>query len=247
MDETKKKKITLNSEAVYFAAIILLALSVAMLTTADFGISMIVAPAYLLSLKVSFLSFGQAEYVIQAGIFVLLCLIVRKFKPIFLTSFLTCLIYGLVLDLWQMIPFFNVALTPPESLELWVRIVLFIAGFALTGFSVALFFKTYLYPQVYDFSVKCIVARYHFKSLIVKTSVDFIMLGSALVMTFCFFGHLEGIDWGTLVMAVLNGTIIDLYSKLLDRCFVFKPGLTKFASLFDLAFESKKPQKPIFP
>ena len=63
-------KIKVSSEIGYLAAIVLLSLAVAMLSAADFGISMIVAPAYLLSLKLPFLSFGQAEYVIQAGRFI---------------------------------------------------------------------------------------------------------------------------------------------------------------------------------
>ena len=243
MEKEAGKKIKIPSEVVYVLALLLLSLSVAMLTSANFGISMIVAPAYLLSLKIDFLSFGQAEYVIQAILFILLCLIIRKFKPIFLTSFLTCILYGLVLDLWRMIPFFNTSVTPPESLDLWIRILLFVSGVLLTGFSVALFFKTYFYPQVYDFATKCITARYHFKLFFVKTSVDFSMLGAALIMTFCFFGHLEGIGWGTLVMAVLNGTIIELFSRFLDHCFEFRPLFPKFASFFDLSFDSKRGAK----
>ena len=66
------RKIKISSEVTYFAAIVLLSLAVAILSTADFGISMIVAPAYLLSLKAGFLSFGQAEYVVQAIVFILL-------------------------------------------------------------------------------------------------------------------------------------------------------------------------------
>ncbi len=236
----EKKKIKINSEATYFVAILLLSLSVAMLTRADFGISMIVAPAYLLSLKIDFLTFGQAEYIVQAVLFLILCIIIRKFRPIYLTSFLTCLIYGLALDLWQMIPFFNASAASSEPLDLWARIVLFLGGFILTGFSVSLFFKTYFYPQVYDFSVKCITARYHFKMFVVKTIVDFTLLGIALILAFSFFGELIGIGWGTLVMAVLNGTIIGLLSKLLDRYFEFKPAFPKFASLFDLNFDDKK-------
>ena len=65
-----KKKIKVPSEAVYVASCVLLALAVAMLTAADFGVSMIVAPAYILHLKLGFLTFGQAEYVIQALFFV---------------------------------------------------------------------------------------------------------------------------------------------------------------------------------
>ena len=104
----------------------------------------------------------------------------------------------------------------------------------------ALFFKTYFYPQVYDFSVKCVTACYHFKTFVVKTSVDFTMLGIGLIMTFCFFGKLVGIGWGTLVMAVLNGTTIGLFSKLFDHFFELKSAFPKFASFFDLTFERKK-------
>ena len=86
-----RKKLCISSEVTYALAIILLALAVAMLTAADFGISMVVAPAYLLSLKVGVITFGQAEYIIQAGVFILLCLVIRKFKPIYLMSFVTCL------------------------------------------------------------------------------------------------------------------------------------------------------------
>ena len=85
-------KIKVSSEIGYLAAIVLLSLAVAMLSAVDFGISMIVAPAYLLSLKLPFLSFGQAEYVIQAGLFIVLCVVLRKFRAVYLFSFITCLI-----------------------------------------------------------------------------------------------------------------------------------------------------------
>ena len=113
-------KIKVSSEIGYLAAIVLLSLAVAMLSAADFGISMIVAPAYLLSLKLPFLSFGQAEYVIQAGLFIVLCVVLRKFRAVYLFSFITCLIYGFVLDLWRMIPFFNPSATEPGSMALWL-------------------------------------------------------------------------------------------------------------------------------
>ena len=74
------KKIKISSEITYFLAIALLSLAVAILSAADFGISMIVAPAYLLSLKTGVFSFGQAEYAIQAGVFIVLCLVLRRFK-----------------------------------------------------------------------------------------------------------------------------------------------------------------------
>ncbi len=228
------KKIKIPSEIVYLISIVLLSLSVAMLTSVDFGISMIVAPAYLLSLKLGFLTFGQAEYVIQAVLFIILCIVLRRIKAVYLTSFLTCLIYGFVLDLWRLIPFFNPDVTAPGSMNITLRIVLFVVGVVLTSFSIALCFKTYLYPQVYDFSVKAVTARYKIKLSVFKTAFDFSCLAVALIMTFCFFGKLEGIGVGTLIMVAVNGTLIGFFSKMLDKTVECSPIFPKFAAHFSL-------------
>ena len=67
----QSKKIALSSELMYFVATVVLAFAVAMITAADFGISMIVAPAYIFHLKFSIFTFGQSEYIIQAILFIL--------------------------------------------------------------------------------------------------------------------------------------------------------------------------------
>ena len=228
------RKIKISSEVTYFAAIVLLSLAVAILSTADFGISMIVAPAYLLSLKAGFLSFGQAEYVVQAIVFILLCIVLKRFRFVYFFSFGTCLIYGFVLDLWRKIPFLNPTATPPGSMNLPLRIAMFVIGIILTSFSVALFFKTYLFPQVYDFFVKAVSCKYGIKLSRLKTVVDLSCLTASVIMTFAFFGEIRGIGWGTLIMALLNGTVIGFFSKLLDKAFDFQPTFTRFAAMFKL-------------
>lgn len=228
------RKIKISSEIAYFAAIVLLSLAVAILSTADFGISMIVAPAYLLSLKAGFLSFGQAEYVVQAIVFILLCIVLKRFRFVYFFSFGTCLIYGFVLDLWRKIPFLNPTATPPGSMNLPLRIAMFVIGMILTSFSVALFFKTHLFPQVYDFFVKAVSCKYGIKLSRLKTVVDLSCLTASVIMTFAFFGEIRGIGWGTLIMALLNGTVIGYFSKLLDKAFDFQPTFTRFAAMFKL-------------
>ena len=248
------KKIKISAELAYPLAIIILSFAVSMLSAADFGISMIVAPAYLLSLKTGVLTFGQAEYVIQAGLFVLLCIILRRFKPVYLFSFVTCLVYGFVLDLWRKIPVFNPSVVEPGSMALWLRIVMFVFGVVLTAFAIALFFKTYFYPQVYDFFVKAVSCRYPVKLSVIKTIVDFSCLTASVIMTLAFFGKFVGIGWGTLFMTVINGTAIGFFSKVLDKFFDFQPTFPKFAALFDLndkakektAIEESEPKKAAF-
>ena len=228
------KKLKLPSEVVYLAAIVLLAFSVAMLTSVDFGISMIVAPAYILSLVVPNFTFGQAEYVLQAILFVLFCIIMKKFRLSYLSSFVTCLIYGAVLDLFRLIPLFNPTITPPGSMDLWARIVMFVLGVPMTAFSISLFMKTYLYPEVYDLFFMGISKKYRIKTAVFKTCFDMFMLALGTTMTLVFFKKFVGINWGTLVMAIFNGTLISLFSKLLDKCVVAVPIFKSFASHFDL-------------
>lgn len=69
MSQKNPRPIRVASEAAYLFAIVTLSLSVAMLACADFGVSMIVAPAYLLSKKIGFLTFGQCEYIVQGLLF----------------------------------------------------------------------------------------------------------------------------------------------------------------------------------
>ncbi|MBR1983802.1 MAG: hypothetical protein IKA12_03850 [Clostridia bacterium] len=229
------KKLKLPSEIAYLLAVVLLAFSVAMLSAVDFGLSMIVAPAYVLSQKFTFLTFGQAEYVLQAILFVAFCIIVKKFKPIYLIAFLSCLIYGAVLDLWRIIiPTFNPAITVPGSMDLWLRILFFVLGECITAFSVALFFKVYIFPQVTDFFVMGVTAKFNVKLSKFKTFYDLGFLVVALILSFSFFGKLVGISFGTIILALTNGSIIGFFSKLIDKCFEIKPLFPKFSELFVL-------------
>ena len=113
------KKITLYSELAYVLAILILSFSVAMVSAADLGLSMIVAPAYILSQKLQFLTFGQCEYVVHAILFILFCILLIKVKLVYFVSFLNCIVYGATLDLWRIvIPMFNPEITEPCSMSM---------------------------------------------------------------------------------------------------------------------------------
>ena len=67
------------TEAAYFIGLVTLALGTALMERADFGMSMVVAPAYLVYLKVSeylnWFSFGMAEYCFQAFLIIVLAVV----------------------------------------------------------------------------------------------------------------------------------------------------------------------------
>ena len=229
------KKLTVYSEVAYLLANVLLALAVSILTAADLGISMIVAPAYLLSEKVPFLTFGQSEYVLQAVVFVLLCLLLKRFKPVCFFSFGTCLLYGLILDGWRaVVPLLNPTVTEPGSMGWPLRIGMFAVGMVLTAFSVALFFKTYLYPQVYDFFVRSISAHFSVPLSKFKTAFDVVLLLISVGMSLLFFGKFVGVNIGTVVMALFNGFIIGGWCRFFEKRCSFVPLFPRLAKRFEV-------------
>lgn len=218
-----KKKIPVYSELIYIIGLVVLSFSVAMTAAADFGVSMIVAPAYVFSLKFDFLTFGQSEYVLQAVLFVIMCIILKKIKPVFLISFVTCIIYGGILDLWRtVIPVFNPQITPPGSMSFPVRIVFLIMGMLLTAISVAMLFRTYIYPQVYDFFVKAVSDSKKIDRTKFKRKFDGCCFVLACVMTLVFFRKFVGVGWGTVIMTLFNGILIGKAGQLFDYIFEIK-------------------------
>lgn len=217
-----------SSELAYFLGIALLALGTALIVRADFGVSMVVAPAYLMHLKVSellpFFSFGMAEYTFQAMLLVLMCLILRKFRAYYLFSFVTAVVYGFVLDLF----------TPLVSLlsaaSLFPRIVEFAFGIFFSASAIALLFHSYIPPEVYELFVKEFSERFGFDLGRVKICYDLISCGAAAIMSLVFFGGFRGIGVGTVVTALINGVLIGKFSKLLEKKFSFEDstGLRKY-------------------
>ncbi len=228
------KRITISSEAAYLIGILGLSLAVAMAAAADFGVSMIVAPAYILSLKFDFLTFGQAEYIFQAVIFILFCILVRKVRAVYFSSFITCIIYGAVLDGWRAaIPLFNPTVTSPDEIGLPLRIGLFTASMIITAFCISLFFRIYLYPQVYDFFVKLVSQKFNIDRTKFKIGYDVFSLLLSMALTLIFFGEFKGIGVGTLVLTVFNGMLIDLAGSVWDKYFLFSPKFPKLAAHFN--------------
>jgi uncharacterized membrane protein YczE len=211
------RKITIHSEILFLCSTVLMAFAVALAAASDFGLSMIVSPAYLVSLKTGFLTFGQSEYLVQALLFLILCLCLRRFRLLFLGSFLAGVLYGAVLDLWRLLPFLDPAVSPPENTPIPLRIVYFILGMVLCSLAVAGYFHSYLYPQVYDFFVKAVADHYSLDRTRFKRLYDLAFLLISLALSLLFFGAIRGIGWGTLVLTILNGPIIGFFDRLIAR------------------------------
>lgn len=212
-----KKKVVLYEEVAYLIGILLLALGTAFSEKANFGMSMVVAPAYLIHLKVSqylpWFSFGVAEYTFQAVLLIALTLTMRKFKKGYLFSFATAVFYGIVLDLWVK----AVSFIPSDTYA--VRTVLFVFGMLCCSLGVAFLFNTYIAPEAYELIVKEVSSKYSFKISRVKTIYDCISCVVGIILSFTFFGMFKfvGVSYGTVICALCNGFLIGKFSGLIEK------------------------------
>lgn len=219
------KKRTLYAEAAYLLGIVILALGTALMEKAAFGMSMVVSPAYILHVKISeflpFFTFGMAEYTFQAFLLVILCIVKRKFRMIFLFSFVTAVIYGFTLDGVMLL----CSGLPADGI-VW-RILWYILGMVICSMGVALLFHTYIAPEAYELFVKVIALDHGWEISRVKTVYDCVSCAVSVILSFVFFGFgtFVGVNWGTVVCALINGSIIGACTALLKKCFTFADAL----------------------
>ena len=210
-------------ELSYFLGVVILALGNTFMERASFGLSMVVAPAYLLHLKVSeflpFFTFGMAGYTLQVFLLIGLSIVMRRVKKGYFLSFLTALLYGFVLDGWMAL----IALVPFTGLV--ARLVFYAVGLVVTAFGVSLLFHTYFPPEAYDLIVRDLAQKFGKPIGRVKTIYDITSLVVSVSLSLCFFGAFVGISWGTIVCAALNGFLIGRFGKLLEKHFDFKDAL----------------------
>lgn len=212
------------TEWAYVLGVTILALGTAFMEKADLGVSMVVAPALILYTKLSeifsFFTFGMAEYLLQFVLIILLTIVMRRFKISYLLSFLTTIIYGIILDCCV----FSLSFINADTLV--IKIIFYVIGLFTTTFGVALMFHTYISPAVYELFVKEVQEGYKLDMFKTKTTYDCVSCVVAILMSFAFygFGNFVGVKIGTIICAFINGYIISKYSKLLESKFTFEDG-----------------------
>lgn len=221
------KKKMMYSEAAYLLGMAVLALGTALMEWADFGVSMVVAPAYLVYAKLSamegwgFFTFGMAEYLLQFVLLAALTVVMRRFKMAYLFSFVTAVIYGLMLDAAMAL----VSLLPFEGMA--ARVAFFLVGMVSCSAGISLLFHTYISPEAYEMVVKEISEKYGLSLSKTKTVYDCISCAVAVVMSFAFFGfgEFKGVKWGTVICALLNGWTIGQFGRFFEARLDFRDGL----------------------
>lgn len=223
-----KKKIGPFGELSFLLGTMILPIGTSLMARGNFGLSVVVVPAYLLSLKLEFLTFGMAEYCLQGVLLALFCLIMGKFKIGYLFSFFAAFSYGVVLDLWMPII---------ESIPLPTlghRIALYVFGMIVNAFGVSFYFRSYFPPQMYELIVKGLSEKFHIDMGKFKIGYDLTSCAVGLLMSLLFFGRIEGLGVGSIVCALVNGILIAFWCRVVDRFFDFSPRFPMWEQFFRL-------------
>ena len=222
-----------TGELAWLLGVLLCSLGVCFSAKSGFGVSWVVAPAYVLHRFLSpilpWMTFGAAEYLLQGTLILLLCAAVQRFKWKYLLSFFTAVCYGFALDFWRLL--FGTEVYG----ELWQRIIACAVGAVITAFAIALYLRTYLPQQGYELVVKELTERYRFPLGRVKWLYDIGSLLVAILLMLLLFGRFstDMVGVGTLLLTVINTPLITLSGKLLDKYFAFTPAFPRFRAQFD--------------
>lgn len=223
--DSMKKKITFYTELAYFLGILALAIGTLLMDRGDFGMSMVVAPSYVVWLKLNevwpWLTLGMTQYIFQAAMLLVMCLIMRRFRMTYLLAFASSVLFGLCLD----------------GCALWMNLIPvgglvgqhfnYVGGVLICSVGVSLLFHTYFTPEVYELVVIEAAEVLHKNANRVKMVYDITSTVVGVGLSFLFFGlwHFEGVKLGTVLCALVNGFIIGQCTKVFEHFFEFKDGL----------------------
>ena len=215
------RKIRGMNELAWVIGIVLSTLGIALYTKADFGLSMIAAPAYIIHSKMinyfDWYSQGTSEYIIQTILIIALSVIMLRFKKSYILSFLTAIASGVVLDGWFLLMHGN---APFESMA--IRIIAFIFGEISLTIAIAFFFRTTLPVQIYELIVNEISEKKNLEKNKVKQLYDVFMLVLSLALALVLNKNFQGLGIGTIIITIINAPLIKIFGDILDRVFSFE-------------------------
>ncbi len=223
------KKITRMGEISWVVGNILCALGNCLVSKSAFGLSAIIAPAFIMNRFTGFLSVGVSEYIIQGILLTLCCLIIGKFKGKFIGTICNILFYGAAFDI------INFLLSFLQPSEIWGRILCALIGTLITSFAVALMLRTYIPPSTYEIFVKEIAEEKGIDTSKMKLIFDASMLGLTFIMMFVLLGgfFIDIIGPLTVISAFLNSILIGFFGKIIDKYVDFSPAIPKLYKLFN--------------
>ncbi len=227
-----KKKITKIGELAWIVGNILCAFGNCLVSKSNFGLSAIIAPAFIINDRIEFLSVGVCEYIIQGILLTLCCVIIGKFKGKFIATICNILFYGACFDIVNDYIF---SFLKPSEMDMPSRIIVAAIGTVITGFAIALMLRTYIPPSSYEIFVREIAEAKNLDMTKTKLCFDASMLLISVVLMFALLGHFDFSVIGilTIISAFLNSVLIGFFGRILDKHCEFSPAFPKLYKILN--------------
>lgn len=244
-------KITIHKETLYILSLILLALAVALSVISNLGASAYVVPSLSLSYKIGhslpatfnpvladiISSQAFSEMLIHMAMLIIFCVVIRKFRPFFLLSFVTTIIYSSILYGVQWIPAFWPEVN--HNYPLYLRIIMLALSMVLTATSVACGLKSYLYPPTNTFIQKGLIEHFKIKKeWIIFLSFDMAFMLMSVFIIYCIYHDWHfwnyNLSYGTLLAVILCGPLIGVIVRFLNKILDTPTLLPKWEKAFEI-------------
>lgn len=215
-------------EVSFLLGVLVLGLATTLMSKAGFGLSMVVAPAYVLAEKAGFVSAGTMCYICQGFLVVVTMVMMGRFKISYLFSFISAVLFGLAVDFFTKVCFAWIV-----SPGMWQRVLLFCIGIPVNSLAISLLFHTYFPPQAPELFVKEFSAKFGKEVYKIKYIYDLCSCALSIVMSLLFFRRLMFIGVGTVICSLVNAPLIGLFGRGLDKIADYDPALPGIAGLFE--------------
>lgn len=217
----RSKKELVKRYAVLLIGLYFMALSVRLSVATGLGTSPISTLPNVFAYIFPDASFGVIMFIWNMLLLIAQIVVLRKdFKPVQLLQIPLSFIFSAMLDFNQyLLSFFT-----PEGII--VKIIMIVVGCILLGLSVFITVRADVVMNCGEGIVNAVSEKLHFEFGYVKVALDvsYVVIGG--ILSFVFFGKLQGIGIGTLFLAVCTGFVVEFFTKLLgkkiDRFFLTK-------------------------
>lgn len=208
-----KKKI-FPCELGLILAIIINSFSVSLISKSNFGITTLSSVPLVLSHIFTSISFGAWNFIVQSATILVLISITRQFKIGYLLSFIIAIVFSVMLDISKFM-----MLSWPVSFSF--RVIYFVLGLLLLTIGASLFIKCKLPALPFDTFVRDMTEYLNVPIKRVKTTFDLICVAITLILSFSMLGYMDSVGIGTIIGAIVTGSITNSICNYLDKRYVF--------------------------
>ncbi len=211
--ETKiKVKETAKRYILFIISLFFSALGVAITKKGELGVSPISSVANILSVKFTFLSFGNWLIIWNCALIAGQIIILRKkFNPIQLLQIPLSFLFGYFTDFgMRLMSFFDISAYA-------ARLSMIFIGTAVLGFGIALSVIANVIMNSGEAFVKAVSDTAHKEFGNVKIAFDVSCVVASVLLSLLFFKGIAGTREGTLIAAFCTGSVVKLFIRLLHK------------------------------